>query len=155
LSDFAASLIGPVSRLAMPAAGTAVGQGERAWRLVADDGRSVEMLSPVDGTVTEVNPALAANPALAVTDPYGAGWLMKVRPTRFRANRTNLLSGHGARTWMREVAAGLQTHLAPGLGALAQDGGAPVSGFARHLDPERWDVLAASLLLTGEEDARA
>ncbi len=153
LSDFAAGLVGPVSRLAMPAPGAEVGQGERAWRLVADDGRSVAMLSPVDGTVTEVNPALAADPSLAVTDPYGAGWLMKVRPSRLRANGTNLLSGRAAKTWMREIAAGLQAQLAPGLGALAQDGGAPVPGFARHLDADRWDEVAASFLLTGEEDA--
>jgi glycine cleavage system H protein len=30
------------------------------------------------GTIAEVNPALAANPELVNSDPYGAGWMVKV-----------------------------------------------------------------------------
>jgi hypothetical protein len=30
-----------------------------------------------------------------------------------------------------------------------QDGGVPVAGLAREIDPERWDRFAAELLLTG------
>lgn len=155
LDGFAANLVGPLARVSMPTVGATVGQGERGWRLVADDGKSVEMLSPVDGTVVDVNPAVAANPAIALSDPLGIGWLMKVRPTRLRANRTNLLSGGAARRWMQEVAAGLQAQLAPGLGAVAQDGGVPVSGMARNINPEAWDVVARTYLLTDEEDSRA
>ncbi|MDO8834035.1 MAG: glycine cleavage system protein H [Vicinamibacterales bacterium] len=155
MNQFAASLVGPVSGVTMPAVGSTVGQGERSWRLVARDGRSVEMLSPIDGEILEVNPDMSAEPDAALTDPYGAGWLMKVRPSRFRANRTNLLAGTAARSWMQDVAAGLQAHLAPGLGALAQDGGAPIAGMARALDPERWDHVARTYLLTDEENSRA
>jgi glycine cleavage system H protein len=34
-----------------------------------------DIYSPISGTVLEVNPALASNPALVNTDPYGEGWL--------------------------------------------------------------------------------
>lgn len=155
MNDFAASLVGPLSRITMPAVGSTVGQGERGWRLVGHDGRAVDMLAPVDGSIIEVNPAVASRPDTALTDPFGAGWLMKVQPSRLRANRTNLLSGAAARTWMQEVAAGLQAHLAPGLGALAQDGGTPVAGMAKALDPERWDAVARAYLLTDEENSHA
>jgi len=155
LDDFAAKLVGPLARVSLPAIGAPVGQGEQAWRLMAADGRSVEMLSPVDGTVVALNPALAASPDLAERDPYGEGWLMKVRPSRLRANRINLMAGAAVRRWMAEAADGLRGHVAPGLGALAQDGGAPVSGMARAIDPEGWDRLAARFLLTDEEDAHA
>ena len=60
MDDFAAKLVGPLDRISMPNVGDAVGQGEMAWRMVARDGQSVDMLSPVDGTVVEVNPAVAA-----------------------------------------------------------------------------------------------
>jgi glycine cleavage system H protein len=153
LDDFAAKLVGPLARVSLPGVGTSVGQGEQAWRLQADDGRSVDMLSPVDGVVADVNPALASSPALAERDPYGEGWLMKVRPSRMRANRSNLMSGASVNRWMEETVAGLRGHFAPGLGALAQDGGLPVSGMARAIDAEGWDRLAASFLLTAEEDA--
>ena len=153
LDDFAAKLVGPLSRVSLPEVGAAVGQGERAWRLTAADGRSVDMRSPVDGTVVELNPAVAADPDLAERDPYGDGWLMKVRPSRLHANRINLMSGRAVQRWMEEAAAGLRGHLAPGLGALVQDGGLPVAGMAKAIDPAGWDGLAGTHLLTAEEDA--
>ena len=155
IDDFAAHLVGPVARVSMPSVGAALGQGERGWRLVADDGKSVEMLSPIDGTVVDINPEIAANPGAAITNPYSTGWLMKVRPDRLRANKTNLLSGTAARRWMQEVAAGLQGQMAPGLGALAQDGGMPVAGMAKSINPEHWNTVARVYLMTEEEDGRA
>jgi glycine cleavage system H protein len=152
LSDFAAKLVGPLSRITLPEAGTAVGQGETAWRMVASDGRAVDMLSPVDGTVVEVNSALATSAGAAESDPYGRGWLMKVRPSRLRANQINLLSSQSARRWMDDVLAGLRGQIAPSLGALSQDGGVPLHGMARAIDPEHWDDLAAAFLLTNKED---
>ena len=38
-----------------------------------------DIYSPASGTVTEVNQALADNPALVNTDPYGAGWFYKLK----------------------------------------------------------------------------
>jgi len=154
LDDFAAHLVGPLAQVAMPAVGATVGQGERGWRLMDADGKSVEMLSPVDGTVVAVNPDVVANPGAAIADPYG-GWLMQVRPGRLRANRTNLLSGSAARQWMQHVAEGLVGQMAPALGALAQDGGLPVAGMARSLDPEHWDTVARVYLMTEEENGHA
>lgn len=155
LNDFAAKLVGPLTRISLPAVGTSVGQGEMAWRMVADDGRTVDMLSPVDGTVVEVNGALAASPDAAESDPYGNGWLLRVRPSRLRANTINLLSGNASRRWIDKVLVGLRGQLAPSLGVLSQDGGVPLHGMARAIDPEHWDELAGTFLLTGKEDRHA
>lgn len=38
-----------------------------------------DIYSPIGGTITEVNTALEANPALINTDPYGEGWLYRIR----------------------------------------------------------------------------
>ena len=38
-----------------------------------------DIFSPVSGTVTAVNEALAANPALINTDPHGEGWIYKLK----------------------------------------------------------------------------
>ena len=37
-----------------------------------------DLYLPVDGTVTELNPALADAPELVNTDPYGEGWMIKM-----------------------------------------------------------------------------
>jgi glycine cleavage system H protein len=37
-----------------------------------------DLFIPVAGTISEINPALAGQPELVNTDPYGAGWMVKV-----------------------------------------------------------------------------
>ena len=37
-----------------------------------------DLFLPVAGTILEVNPALTSQPELVNTDPYGAGWMVKV-----------------------------------------------------------------------------
>jgi glycine cleavage system H protein len=38
-----------------------------------------DIYSPISGTITAVNEALGSNPALINTDPYGEGWIFKIR----------------------------------------------------------------------------
>ena len=38
-----------------------------------------DLYLPVNGTVTEVNPKLNANPELVNTDPYGEGWMVRMK----------------------------------------------------------------------------
>ena len=49
--------------------------------------------APVDGEVIEVNPALATDPTLANADPYGAGWVAKLRARDWAAQRSELATG--------------------------------------------------------------
>ncbi len=47
-----------------------------------------DLFLPLAGTIAEVNPALEANPELVNSDPYGAGWMVKVKvdsPSDFEA----------------------------------------------------------------------
>jgi glycine cleavage system H protein len=53
----------------------------------------VSVKSPVSGSIVEVNEALAARPELVHQDPYGAGWLARVRLTGFEADAAALLHG--------------------------------------------------------------
>jgi glycine cleavage system H protein len=38
-----------------------------------------DLYLPVDGVITELNPALASSPELVNTDPYGEGWMVKLK----------------------------------------------------------------------------
>ena len=40
-----------------------------------------DLLLPVAGSITELNPALASSPELVNTDPYGKGWMVKLTVT--------------------------------------------------------------------------
>jgi len=147
ISDFAQKLVGKVSAIVLPEVGSRIAQGEKGWSLVSD-GKSVDMLSPVDGVVVAVNDKALASPDGINRDPYGDGWLLKVRAPRLAANARQLLSGSLAKRWMEEVCDNLRGMMEPSLGRVYQDGGVPVDGMARNLNPERWDQVARSFFLT-------
>ncbi len=150
LDDFAHKLIGPLTGVTLPALGARLGQGRQALR-VATDGGAVAVLAPVSGVVAEVNPAASTAPDRLHVDPYGAGWLVKLRPRQdLKTNLKQLLSGDLARLAMERAAESLRARLTPELGALAADGGTPVHGFARELSPEGWESLAREFLLTDD-----
>jgi glycine cleavage system H protein len=146
IDDFANRLVGRAA-VELPPVGARLLQGERAWSLVCD-GRAVDMLSPVDGTVVAVNERLRDAPELLERDPYGEGWVVRVRAPRIAANAKHLLRGSLARRWMEDACEGLQTLMSPELGRVYQDGGLPVDGMARNLDAARWDAIARRFLLT-------
>lgn len=52
--------------------------------------------TPVNGEITEVNPALAADPTLANSDPYGAGWIVRIRASLWTVQRAEMLTGSHA-----------------------------------------------------------
>jgi glycine cleavage system H protein len=62
----------------VPAPGTRVTAGEPCGEVESTKSVS-DIFSPVDGEVSEVNPDLDDDPALVNSDPYGAGWLMKIQ----------------------------------------------------------------------------
>lgn len=64
------------------------------------------------------------------------------------ANLKNLLTGKLAVAWMENTVQTLRQRMAGDLGVVMQDGGLPVSGFAKELAPEKWDEIAAEFFLT-------
>ena len=140
LDDFAHKLVGPTP-VSLPVVGARVSQGEPALR-VGDEEKKVSLVAPVDGTVVAVNAAPSAE------DPYGTGWLLKVKAPRLAANLRQLRFGGAARRLLEEAAEELAARVSPELGAVLQDGGAPVNGIARELAGERWDGVARTFFLT-------
>jgi glycine cleavage system H protein len=52
----------------------------------------LDLLSPVSGTIQEVNEKLSQSPELANKDPYGEGWFAIIKLGNFENDRQNLLS---------------------------------------------------------------
>jgi len=150
LDDFAQKLIGRVDAIELPGAGFRMVQGEKGWNLVVDS-VSIPMLSPVNGEVVAVNHEVLRSPELLRQDPYGKGWLLKVKSTRIAAGTRNLLSGKLARAWMENALEKLQPANPENLGPVLADGGFPVEGIARILGGDKWDELARKHLLTDGE----
>lgn len=147
MDDFAARLVGKIERIELPKRGQWVRQGQKL-ATITRDGATTEIVAPVEGMVTEVNDALAADPTLAVTDPYGAGWLVAVQSPDAKLNFRNLLSGNVARRWLQEAVERLSVRMPMLAGAVAQDGGIAVDDLTAHLPDEDWAELTREFLLS-------
>lgn len=78
ITDFAQEQLGDVVYIGVPDVGATVNGGEEAG--VAESVKSAsDVFSPVTGEVTEVNESLEDEPEKVNEDPYGDGWLYKVR----------------------------------------------------------------------------
>jgi glycine cleavage system H protein len=69
--------LGDVVFVDLPEVGKAYAKGDVAG-VVESVKAAADVYMPIDGTVTEVNEELRADPALANSDPQGKGWFFKV-----------------------------------------------------------------------------
>src|ERR1039457_1819350 len=82
MDDFASKLTGKVDRITLPQRGQWIRQGQKMCtiqRSVNGEACAVDMVSPIEGSVSDINQALVENPKLALSDPYGEGWLVTVQ----------------------------------------------------------------------------
>lgn len=80
ITDYAADKLGDVVFVDLPKVGTTAAAGRVVGEI--ESTKSVgELYAPVDGEVVEVNDAVADDPSLVNSDPYGAGWMIAVRFT--------------------------------------------------------------------------
>ena len=148
MDDFASKLIGKVEAVSLPQRGQWIRQGQKVLSFKRN-GVAVDMLSPIEGSVSDINEAVAANPELAGKDPYGEGWLMTVQSPDAKTNFRNLMGGALARWWMEEAVGRLQKRMPATMGslALAQDGGIASDNLAGGLADEEFTKIAHEFFL--------
>jgi glycine cleavage system H protein len=78
ITDFAQKQLGDVVFLELPEKGRKIKAHERFGTVESVKAVS-ELFSPVGGEVVEVNSGLVAKPETVNADPYGAGWMIRVK----------------------------------------------------------------------------
>ena len=78
ITDYAAQQLGDVVYVSLPAVGAAVTSGEPCGEVESTKSVS-DLYSPLDGEVVEANEELDDDPGLVNAEPYGAGWMFRVR----------------------------------------------------------------------------
>jgi glycine cleavage system H protein len=78
ITDYAQGELGDVVFVELPKVGSAF-DGMSVFGTIEAVKAVSELYTPVAGTVTEVNTALEHDPAVVNRDPYGAGWMIKLR----------------------------------------------------------------------------
>ena len=80
ITDYAQSQLGDIIFIEFPEIGDQVNAGDSFGEVEAVKTVS-ELYAPVTGTILEVNENLEDSADLVNSDPYGDGWLIKIKPT--------------------------------------------------------------------------
>ncbi len=147
LDDFASRLVGHITQINLPQRGQWIRQGQKLCT-IHRDGVAVDMVSPIEGSVTDVNDSLLQKPELAQRDPYNEGWFITVQSPDAKINFRNLLGGALARWWTEESAGRLQRQMPMFAGALAQDGGVAVDNLTDQIPDKEWSAIAKEFFLS-------
>ncbi len=81
ITDFAAHQLGDVVFVEKPAVGAQVKKGAAIGTIESVKTVS-DLYSPLTGEVVEINDELDSNPALVNEDPFGKGWILKIKPAK-------------------------------------------------------------------------
>ncbi len=92
VTDYTQQHNGDVAFVNVEPTGTLVHEGD-GFAEVETMKVTIELASPVNGTVVRVNEALTRKPELVNEDPYGEGWLADVETTNWETDRAKLLDG--------------------------------------------------------------
>lgn len=88
ITDYAQAALGDIVYVQLPKIGENVQAGTVCGEVESTKSVS-ELFAPVSGIITSINDALSSTPESINSDPYGAGWLVKIEVT---AAPSNLLS---------------------------------------------------------------
>jgi glycine cleavage system H protein len=80
ISDYAQDALNDIVFVELPEVGTTLTKGE-TFGVVESVKAASDVYSPVSGTVTAINDALQDEPELINSDPYGKGWLIRIKVT--------------------------------------------------------------------------
>jgi len=77
ITNYAQAQLGDVVFLELPRVGKALEAGDQ-FGVIESVKAASDLYSPVSGKVVEANPALTEKPELINSDPYGAGWMLRL-----------------------------------------------------------------------------
>jgi glycine cleavage system H protein len=102
VTDYAQKALHEVVYVDLPNVGKALTQNI-AFGTVESVKAVSELYSPVSGEVAERNEKLVESPELVNQDPYGAGWIVIVKPSRLPTDLQALLKAEGYGSFLEEL----------------------------------------------------
>jgi glycine cleavage system H protein len=90
ITDFFQKTIGDAIFIELPETGSELTKGDEAGMMETIK-VNVTVISPISGTIKEVNTGLGDNPQWVNTEPYGEGWLFKMAPSDWETDKKELM----------------------------------------------------------------
>ena len=102
VTDYAQKSLHEVVYVDLPQLGKSLSQNA-AFGTVESVKAVSELYSPVSGDIAERNEKLVQSPELVNQDPYGAGWIVIVKPSHLQEDMRALLSAESYAAFLKEV----------------------------------------------------
>lgn len=101
LDDLLLHITGEVNIRQFKNPGESVSKGEVLAEM-EQNGKSLNVFSPISGTILDSNAELITNQELLNEDPYGKGWLYSIKPTNWVAETPSCYLADEATTWLED-----------------------------------------------------
>ncbi len=110
------------------------------------DGKSLQVFSPVSGQVLDTNPSLAESPEIVNEEPFENGWIYKIRPVNWKEDTKSCYLAEGATEWSVKELQRFKDFLAESVKkyspepsfVILQDGGEILDNTLSRLPSEVW-----------------
>jgi glycine cleavage system H protein len=100
LDDFLLHTTGKVKLRDLKKSGEIINKGDLLTVLEKDD-KILQIFSPISGTVLQINLELKETPELMNNDPYGNGWIYKIKPTKWIDETKSYYLAEDSTNWTR------------------------------------------------------
>jgi len=105
ITDYAQKSLHEIVFVELPEVGKKVRQMETIGTVESVKAVS-EIYTPASGEIIEVNEALTESPEMVNKDPYGEGWIAKLRPANLEEDLKNLMNAEKYEKYLKEIEEG-------------------------------------------------
>lgn len=146
IDDFLQNVTGSVTRVVMVQPGEQIKRGDSFMTLI-QNGKRLEIKSPVSGVVEEQNSELLSDASLLNSDPYAAGWVLMVKPLNWISELNSFFMGELYGDWLKTEAVRLKSFFTSALrlqdnlktAPVMQDGGEITGSILESCGPDMWE----------------
>lgn len=152
INDFLQNITGTPSRIEMKKTGDPVRKGDHLFTII-QDGKRLNIYSPVSGTVNAINEKLLNQPSLLNSAPYAEGWVYHIEPVNWFRETQFMLMADQTASWMKKEFSRLKDVLANAyalnkLSPIMQDGGTLKGHVLENAGPEVWEEFQTNFIDT-------
>jgi glycine cleavage system H lipoate-binding protein/ABC-type phosphate transport system substrate-binding protein len=153
IDDFLQHITGKITRIKMKSPGKKVKKGEQILSII-QNGKQLNLYSPVSGTIVEQNEALDTNSASLNYSPYNEGWVYRIEPSNWNRESQLLFMADKQREFISKEFSRLKDFLMTALRSdteiysqvILQDGGEIRDGVLSEMGPEIWEDFQTNFI---------
>jgi glycine cleavage system H lipoate-binding protein len=147
LDDFSMKVLGNPDAFELPLTGQELNKDKIGWGMKRKDNLA-DILSPVNGVITQVNHEIRKNAAVPGSDPYGNGWLFTIHNSDIKSVFKDLMTDDDGLEWTGSEVSTLEGMIEETIGPLSTDGGLLMADIYGNLPDLGWNNLTRTFLRT-------